>query len=493
MKRLFVCCDGTWNAPTDLHDGVPVPTNVCKFYNALAERDESNPSIEQLRYYHPGVGANESWLHRVWDGAVGNGLARNVQSAYKWLGDHYAGGDPIFIIGFSRGAFTARSVAGFINRCGLPSAPTWELVEEAFALYRLDPHAIATIEALSRFKTAHPSPAQLEIHFVGVWDTVGALGIPKTFNPLGIDWHNNRFHDQTLCSLVRHAYHALAIDEIRSTFAPTLWIGSPAPGQIVEQVWFAGVHADIGGGYQENALSDQSLRWMVEHASKCGAAFRNEMIAQLAPNSDGVLHDSFAGVFRVTGSQPRSFPDLAAPNQVTPTGQRVHPSVLARRASPPIAQSPYRVSRTLQAGDSAVIEIYAREPWNWTGLYLEKGVTYHFSAAGQWQDGGRAIGPDGDNGNIVQMLFALSKRVRTEKWFCLIGCIGDASNPTVAGDAAAMTTFPIGTAATMSIARAGYLHCYANDASQFYFNNRGSVTLAVTRSVPRLPIDAGIT
>src|SRR5439155_9629485 len=197
MKRLFVCCDGTWNAPTDLHDGVPVPTNVCKFYNAIADVDNSSPgnSIQQLRYYHPGVGTNESWMRRVWDGAVGNGLARNVRSAYKWLGDNYAAGDDIFVLGFSRGAFTARSVVGFINRCGLPAAPGWDLVSQAFSLYRLDPKAPATIEALARFKRDHPSAPQLEIHFVGVWDTVGALGIPKTLNPLDIDWHNNRFHD----------------------------------------------------------------------------------------------------------------------------------------------------------------------------------------------------------------------------------------------------------------------------------------------------------
>jgi uncharacterized protein (DUF2235 family) len=483
MKRLFVCCDGTWNAPTDLHDGVPVPTNVCKFYNALTERDASNPAVpvEQLRYYHPGVGTNESWLRRIWDGAVGNGLARNVQSAYKWLADHYVERDQIFIIGFSRGAFTARSVAGFINRCGLPNAPSWDLVDEAFALYRLDPHATATIDALARFKVAHPSPTKLEIHFVGVWDTVGALGIPRTFDPLGIDWHNNRFHDQTLCPLVRHAYQALAIDEIRSDFSPTLWIGPSALGQVVEQVWFAGVHADVGGGYQEDALSDQTLRWMVERASECGAAFHFDMLAQLAPDVDGVLHDSYAGVFRVTGSQPRSFPNLAAATQITPTGQQVHSSVVIRRARPPITQAPYRVSTSLQPGESATVEIYAREQWNWTGMFLEEGATYHFSAIGQWQDGGRAIGPDGDNGNPVQWLFAMLKRVRTAKWFCLIGSIGDASNPTVAGEPSAMTTFPMGRTATISVARQGYLYCYANDAWRFYFNNRGSLMLTVTR------------
>ena len=268
-----------------------------------------------------------------WDGAVGNGLARNVQSAYKWLGDNYAAGDQIFVLGFSRGAFTARSVVGFINRCGLPSTPSWDLVSQAFSLYRLDAKAPSTIEALARFKHDHPSAPELEIHFVGVWDTVGVLGIPKTFNPLDIDWHNNRFHDLTLCPLVRNAYHALAIDGMRSNFAPTLWTGSIATNQQVEQVWFTGVHADVGGGYQEDGLSDLTLNWMVEHASECGAVFRIEMLDQLAPDAQGVLHDSYTGPFRLTANDPRSFPDLSTIGPVLPTGQKVHSSVANRRAS----------------------------------------------------------------------------------------------------------------------------------------------------------------
>jgi len=114
MTRLFVCCDGTWNAPTDVQDGVPVPTNVVRFYNALADVDANG--IRQLRYYHPGVGTEEvSWLGRAWAGSTGAGLARNIKSAYYWLAENFRPGDEIYLLGFSRGAFTVRSLSGFLS------------------------------------------------------------------------------------------------------------------------------------------------------------------------------------------------------------------------------------------------------------------------------------------------------------------------------------------------------------------------------------------
>ena len=484
MKRLFVCCDGTWDAPTDLQDGVPVPTNVCKFYNALADVDGADTAfpVRQLRYYHPGVGTEESWLRRAWDGATGNGLSRTVRSAYKWLADHYAERDQIFLLGFSRGAFTARSVAGFITHCGLPPSPSWSLVAEAFALYRLDPRDPATADKQAKFKREHPSPPRLAIHFVGVWDTVGALGIPRKFDLLDIEWRKNRFHDTQLSPLVRHAYQALAIDEVRSHFEPTLWTGAPAAGQKVEQAWFAGEHADVGGGYQENALSDLTLQWMFACAAQCGAMFRPDMVKQLRPDPLGVVHDSSTWLFSLPETQPRSFPDLAAIGQVVATEQRVHPSVAIRRADPPITRAPYRNSRSLLPGAEVELNVYARQFWNWTGVYLEAGATYEFSALGEWQDGGQVTGPDGTRGNVLQMLLTPLKRYRQAKWFCLVGCIGDAGNPSVAGDAAPMTTFAIGGGTILHCQKPGYLYCYANDARRCYANNRGSVSLGVKRT-----------
>ncbi len=482
MKRLFVCCDGTWNAPTNLHDGVPVPTNVSKFYNAIADRGYSpaHGSIEQRRYYHPGVGTGESLLRGIWDGFIGRGLARHVKSAYKWLADNYAARDEIFIVGFSRGAFTARSVVGFINRCGLPPTPGWPLVDEAFALYRRDMAAAGTAEAVAQFRQVNPSPPGLAIEFLGVWDTVGALGIPRIFT-LGLTTRRNRFHDLTLSPLVKHAHQALAIDEMRASFTPTLWVGDAAPGQTVEQVWFAGVHSDIGGGYRENGLSDQALWWIVDRALLRQAAFHKHMLAQLHPDADGVLHDSYTGIYRFLRTQPRSLPDLANVDQATPLGQRTHLSVQNRRERPPISQAPYRASRTLQQGESETLEIYAQQRWNATGLYLTQGATFEFKATGQWQNGRSAIAPQGRSRGIRRRIPGLRSRAPDAPHFCLVGCVGDARNPSVSGDPGDMTTFVIGAAATWTAAQPGYLYCYANDGWHSYYNNRGSVCLSVTR------------
>ena len=143
MKRLFICCDGTWDSPSALCDGVPVPSNVVKFYNCVVRGDvgDVNALVRQLAYYHCGVGADEPLLKKILYGATGKGLGRNIQSAYFWLAEHYTPGDEIFIVGFSRGAFTARSLVGMLHHCGLltPVNATWPLVEEAFRCYRLPP------------------------------------------------------------------------------------------------------------------------------------------------------------------------------------------------------------------------------------------------------------------------------------------------------------------------------------------------------------------
>ncbi len=331
MKRLFVCCDGTWNSPTDLHDGVPVPTNVTRFRNALAESDSrGNP---QVTYYHTGVGTDGGWLKRAYEGATGSGLSANVQSAYKWLCDTYRPGDLIYLLGFSRGAFTVRSLGGLINRCGLPQGIDWSTVGNAYSVYRLNPESAIEKQKKAEFRKEHASDPSLSIYFIGVWDTVGALGIPRDVNPLGFQLKNSQFHDTTLSSIVKNAFHALAIDEMRANFAPTLWTGTPATGQTVEQVWFPGVHADVGGGYQEAGLSNAALKWMIEKAQSTGAQFRDELIQQIAPKTTGVLHDSNKGVFALGYSEPRSFPEISASGH-KPTNQSIHASATSTATRP---------------------------------------------------------------------------------------------------------------------------------------------------------------
>ncbi|HZD53650.1 MAG TPA: DUF2235 domain-containing protein, partial [Woeseiaceae bacterium] len=141
MRNLVVCCDGTWNTAEQRHDGVPVPTNVVRLYNALAEKNEQG--VRQLRYYHPGVGTEPGWWDRTMGGATGKGLDQNIMSAYHWLCRNYQSRDRIFLFGFSRGAYTVRSLAGMIACCGLlkldkvkedkaGQAGVWPRVEQVF-------------------------------------------------------------------------------------------------------------------------------------------------------------------------------------------------------------------------------------------------------------------------------------------------------------------------------------------------------------------------
>jgi uncharacterized protein (DUF2235 family) len=270
-KRLVVCSDGTWNKPDQQQDGVLSPTNVTKLALAVADQDAGgNP---QLMFYDKGVGT--SWYSKIIGGAFGAGLSKNIQDAYKFLVANYAPGDFLYLCGFSRGAYTVRSLAGLIRNSGLLRREFAGKVEDAYQLYRRrddKSHPTDTEATLFRRSFAY----EMRIHFIGVWDTVGALGIPLE-GPLR--WINKawQFHDVKLSRSVDHAYHALAIDEKRKAFAPTLWEKQPPlpgqPEQVLEQVWFAGAHSNVGGGYARHGLSDLALLWMMRKAEGCGLRF----------------------------------------------------------------------------------------------------------------------------------------------------------------------------------------------------------------------------
>jgi uncharacterized protein (DUF2235 family) len=316
MKRLIVCCDGTWNRPDQLDRGEPAPTNVAKIAMALADRDDAgNP---QLVHYQPGVGTRR-W-ERLRGGGFGIGLSRNVQECYGFLVDNYEPGDELYLFGFSRGAFTARSTVGLVRNSGILRRANRNRIAEAYALYRnrdedTGPHGIAA--ELFRRSYSHPD---LHVQFVGVWDTVGALGIPiDGFRPplLSKRWS---FHDTTLSRYVRNAFHAIAIDERRGAFKPTLWIKQEdTPEQTLRQVWFAGVHCDVGGGYREPDLSEIPLLWMAENARACGLAFRRDRLVrrkeadrlqrragvEVAPDPAGPLHDSRTRFYKLLPAHDR--------------------------------------------------------------------------------------------------------------------------------------------------------------------------------------------
>jgi uncharacterized protein (DUF2235 family) len=302
MKRLVIACDGTWNKADQQKDGHPCPTNVCQLQAQLAEVGPDG--VRQELYYAEGVGTK--WGERIRGGAFGFGLSREVQNAYRFLVDHFEEGDEIFFFGFSRGAFTVRSTAGLVRKAGILRPEHRDEVEDAYALYR-DKEVRADSEAASRWRAEHS--VETRIRFVGVWDTVGALGVPldglRFLNVINRRWE---FHDLNLSSWVDSAFHAVAIDEQRGPFKAALWNQSPegkAQGQELEQVWFAGVHADIGGGYPRTGLADVTLAWMVEKARRCGLGFDPAPELELDQALADSLHDSRKGFYKLLAPAPR--------------------------------------------------------------------------------------------------------------------------------------------------------------------------------------------
>lgn len=290
MKRLIICCDGTWNTATQA-----CPTNVEKMYRVIAPADANG--VPQVTFYHEGVGT-KPW-ERLMGGAFGFGLSRCVQDTYRFLVDNYEPDDELFFLGFSRGAYTARSTAGFVRNAGILRPQHKDRVGEAYALYRdkEGPDAPSAVAFRQQYSYAQTTP----IRFIGVWDTVGSLGIPDLGLP-GLSWINQQwaFHDTTLSSRVQSAFQALAIDEQRRPFAPTLWQPQPdAISQELEQVWFAGVHCDVGGGYKQGELSDITFYWMTKRIQACGVALTNPPVAPSPRYVTGSLHDSRTQVYKL--------------------------------------------------------------------------------------------------------------------------------------------------------------------------------------------------
>lgn len=331
MKKLIVCADGTWNTETETDHGLPCPTNVTKLARALYPSDQQG--IPQVVFYHSGVGTN--FGQRVSGGAFGAGLFENVVDCYRFLILNYEPGDLLYFFGFSRGAFTVRSLAGLVRNSGILKRGEEAYEREAIDLYRDDSPATApNAEASKQFRAAHSHEPDIE--FIGVWDTVGALGIPgmgEHFRlPGGVDW---QFHDVTLSSKTHHAFHALAIHEHRSEFLPTLWekpLDDPA-GQVLEQVWFTGAHSDVGGGYPSSGLSDVALHWMIEKARDAGGLkIGNPPYRGFEPNPLGAGHNSFSAFYQVLDFLERKMGGSLRVYNEKPelTCQSLHPSVVAR-------------------------------------------------------------------------------------------------------------------------------------------------------------------
>jgi uncharacterized protein (DUF2235 family) len=336
-RKLILSSDGTWNKPDQRDRGVVSPTNVVKLARSLAEKDAAgNP---QKGFYDSGVGTG-GWLDKMLGGAFGYGLSKNILDLYAALVEHHQPGDEIFVFGFSRGAYTARSLVGLIRNCGVLNPEHAGRIREAYDLYRRKDEASKPDGRDARlFRSLYSK--ETRIRFLGVWDTVGSLGIPLSGLRVVNAFFNVRFHDVRLSTYVDNAYQALAIDEKRGPFKPSIWEQQEnAAGQVLEQAWFAGVHSNVGGGYRDTGLSDAALAWMLEKAGSCGLVFDPEMLAsfEIRPDPAGVLMDSRTLAYkllpkhdRVLGKGPRG-------------RETLHPSVRLRMDKVP----PYRPKNLLR-------------------------------------------------------------------------------------------------------------------------------------------------
>ena len=309
-RNIVVCCDGTGNE-YGRHN-----TNVVKLYEALV-RD-----VNQIAFYDPGVGTFSFLgiplgrrIGLLLGQAFGAGLQKNVEDAYRYLMDQYQPGDRLFLFGFSRGAFTVRALAGMLNLCGLLEKGSVNLVPYASRVYNnRDQHDVAP-----GFKQAYCR--ECRPYFIGVWDTVGSMG-----------WFwGRKFFDATLHHDITCGYHAVSVDECRKKFPVSLWNeAARADDQTIEQVWFPGVHSDVGGSYDEAGLSDIALEWMLEKVKRHELRLTPDCRRTLAPNSSGVLHNSRRGMWRLWRPATR----------VIPPGSKVHDSVRARMHDPMLQYSP---------------------------------------------------------------------------------------------------------------------------------------------------------
>lgn len=530
-KQIVVCFDGTWNDPTE-------STNVHRLFDALAasaaqrrERrfdDEVGMTHQErqgdglLAFYLEGVGAtglHESWL----DGALGLGLHRRVLHAYLLLSQHYAAGDKLWLFGFSRGAWSARSLAGLLARTGLMTreqAQAPDAMAEAQRRWLASKRRNEALPEGTAFWLAHD---EQPIRLVGVWDTVGALGVPQFNGVKLIDQAEKQlfdFADLTLGPRVQHGRHALAIDETRRDFTPALW----QPRANVRQQWFAGAHADVGGGYAQCGLSDIALQWMIDESRALGLPFSAQALQPaLAPDPLQDRHDeSRRPLWRLRPVEPRAVPAQA----------ELHPSVFDRlqgrpdwrpaalRAVPGLGEffrSPCPVPERLQpveaecqwgrltAGAERPAVVQAIKAWNATGVQVRSGDRYAVTVQpghDTWHDDQICSGPEGYASSSTWLRLGESaRRVGNAPWFSLVAAVHpspglETRNPDEAHlvtgwiksfvhdvgevDEASQLVI-VGRQGEFDITQDGHLYLFANDVAWAYSNNHGALRVVVRR------------
>jgi uncharacterized protein (DUF2235 family) len=346
-KNIVICCDGTGNEFGDYN------SNVVKLYSTLIIDGK-----QQVGYYHPGVGTmGAPTAHNkiskacsvVMGLAFGAGLLANVGDAYRYLMNVYEDRDRVFIFGFSRGAYTARALAGVLHMFGLLCPGNEGLIPYIIRLYAKRTRSAAGMTHTFGVATAFKATfcRNCPLHFVGVWDTVSSVG--WVWDPLKLPYTAQNPDMAT-------GRHAVSIDERRCYFRNNLW-GDPLPGQSIKQVWFAGVHSDIGGSYSEadSGLSKITLQWMLCEALPAGLLVDPQKAARIlgripppppvAPDPSATMHNSLTWKWWLLEFLPHSYYDpvsrkarwripLGASRSI-PEGSVLHETVGEKRSIDP--------------------------------------------------------------------------------------------------------------------------------------------------------------
>lgn len=333
-KNIVLCADGTGNQ--DVKDR---GTNVFRLYESVDLRTHDGKAAlqPQLAFYSDGVGTSSAFPIRVIGGIFGWGFKENVLTLYRDVCRVYQPGDRIYIFGFSRGAYTARALAAMIQCRGLLGAAQADIGEAVEDEWKAFARSCFTRLATSSDRYGSDGDdggaPKVEIEFLGVWDTVGAMGGPVWGLSAILNCLYPRFFKElNLGKGVRCARHALAIDEQRQAFSPELWREQEDDGDRLQQVWFAGVHSNVGGGYPKQGMALVALDWMMAEAQRKGLRFVQRDLDYVEDRRDvhGKLYDSRAGFGVYYRWQPRDLRKLSARHQVRRI--KVHLSAIERAA-----------------------------------------------------------------------------------------------------------------------------------------------------------------
>ncbi|KAF2157493.1 hypothetical protein K461DRAFT_250532 [Myriangium duriaei CBS 260.36] len=434
-KRIIICCDGTWQSAVSLDPKQGSPSNVARISRVLARAglDRHGDEWQQLVYYDAGVGTgNIGWYEKNRQGSLGKGLLENVIEAYNFIVNNYNQGDELFFFGFSRGAYTVRSTAGLVCTLGVIRPSSMRKFLKLYNSYT------------SAFESADKAPQQqfhewgpwteyvkdnadcyaskeVPVKVIGVFDTVGSLGVPDLGHVYRKDNSAIRkayqFHDVELNDRIEHAYHALALDEQRSPFSPSVWKCKSGAKTQLCQVWFPGAHINIGGGSDQNADEDNqtgdreqlasiSYAWMLDRVRPWLAVdenmleaqkkdiikaanykpppppakgwFRSGVDAVTVSNNMGIISDSHGLLYDVQGfPQPRT--PGAYHDQNEYTVERIHPSVYFRQQFTKSHNMPTYVPIAMKDWERVYEkngkgkDLKPRQGWMWKKFRVENG------------------------------------------------------------------------------------------------------------------------